>query len=220
MPGLDVLILGSGAREHALAWRLGRDESVERVRIAPGNAGTAACGTNLPALDPSDPAAVARFAAHQRIGLVVVGPEAPLAAGVADALEQASVPVFGPTRAAARLETSKAFAKQTMQRSGVPTAEGAAFSEPDAALDHARRMERLPVVKADWLAAGKGVVVPETAEQTDAAIRELFARAPAGARVLIEERLDWPRGVGLRPGLRRTDRAAGSRVRLQAASGR
>jgi phosphoribosylamine--glycine ligase len=188
--GLDVLILGSGAREHALAWRLARDESVARVSIAPGNGGTAAVGRNLPELNPLDPAAVARYAANQRIGLVVVGPEAPLAAGVVDALEQASVPVFGPTREAARLESSKAFAKDVMRRAGVATAESATFTEADAALDHARRSRQQLVVKADWLAAGKGVVVPADLAETETAIRDLFDHAPGGARLLLEERLE------------------------------
>jgi phosphoribosylamine---glycine ligase len=187
--GLDVLVLGSGAREHTLAWRLARDESVGRVRIAPGNGGTAACGTNLPDLDACDPAAVARYAANQRIGLVVVGGEAPLQAGVADVLEQASVPVCGPTRAAARLETSKVYAREQMRRAGLPTADGVAFSDPDAAIEHVRRAAEPPVVKADWLAAGKGVVVPDTVEEAEAAIRALFAAAPRGAAVILEQRL-------------------------------
>jgi phosphoribosylamine---glycine ligase len=187
--GLDVLVLGSGAREHTLAWRLARDESVGRVRIAPGNGGTAACGTNLPDLDACDPAAVARYAANQRIGLVVVGGEAPLQAGVADALEQASVPVCGPTRAAARLETSKVYAREQMRRAGLPTADGVAFSDPDAAIEHVRRAAEPPVVKADWLAAGKGVVVPDTVEEAEAAIRALFPAAPRGAAVILEQRL-------------------------------
>ncbi len=189
MSGLDVLVLGSGAREHALAWRLARDESVGRVLIAPGNPGTAACGTNLPELNPLDAAAVARYAANQRVGLVVVGPESVLAAGVADALEQASVPVFGPTRAAARLETSKAFAKAAMLRTGVPTADAEAFTDVDAALAAAGHATTPPVVKADWLAAGKGVVVPDSLETAEAAIRGLFAMAPHGGSVLLEERL-------------------------------
>ena len=189
MPGLDVLILGSGAREHALAWRLARDESVAEVRIAPGNGGTAAAGRNLPDLNPLDPAAVARYAANQRIGLVVVGPEAPLAAGVVDALELASVPVFGPTREAARLESSKAFAKEQLRRAGVPTAESEVFTDPDAALAHARRSPHPLVVKADWLAAGKGVVVPADLGETEAAIRDLFGVAPAGGRLVLEQRL-------------------------------
>lgn len=186
---MRVLVLGGGAREHALAWRLARDESVERVRIAPGNGGTAAVAEPVLGLAINDPAAVARHAARERYGLVVVGPEAPLAAGVADALQTASIPVFGPTRGAARLESSKAFAKEQLRRAGVATAAGAVFDDVEEAVAHARSSEQAPVVKADWLAAGKGVVVPDTAEAAEAAIRELFRDAPRGARVLLEERI-------------------------------
>jgi phosphoribosylamine--glycine ligase len=184
-----VLVLGGGGREHALAWRLARDESVERVAIAPGNGGTAAVADAVADLPIENPSAVARHAARERYGLVVIGPEAPLAAGVADALQRASVPVFGPTRAAARLESSKAFAKEQLRRAGVATAASAVFDDLQAALAHARSSERPPVVKADWLAAGKGVVVPETAEAAEVAIQELFRDAPTGMRVLLEERL-------------------------------
>jgi phosphoribosylamine--glycine ligase len=186
---VEVLVLGGGAREHALAWRLARDESVRRVRIAPGNGGTAAVAERVADLDILDPDAVARHAARERYDLVVIGPEAPLAAGVADALARASVPAFGPTRAAARLESSKAFAKEQLRRSGVPTPASAVFDDVEEAVAHARSSERPPVVKADWLAAGKGVVVPETREAAEAAVRDLFHGAPARARVLLEERL-------------------------------
>ncbi len=186
---MEVLVLGGGAREHALAWRLARDEAVRRVRLAPGNGGTAAVAETVTGLDILDPDAVARHASRERYDLVVIGPEAPLAAGVADALERASVPVFGPTRGAARLESSKAFAKEQLRRSGVATAASAVFDDAEEAVAHARSSERPPVVKADWLAAGKGVVVPETYEAAEAAIRDLFQGAPARARVLLEERL-------------------------------
>jgi len=186
---VDVLVLGSGAREHALAWRLARDQGVERVRIAPGNGGTPAVAETVPGLDITDPAAVARHAAGERYDLVVIGPEAPLAAGVADALATASIPAFGPGRSAARLESSKAYAKAQMLRAGVPTARSATFTEADGAIAHARAQDRPPVVKADWLAAGKGVVVPDTHEAAEAAIRELLGDAPPGGRVLLEERL-------------------------------
>jgi phosphoribosylamine--glycine ligase len=186
---MDVLVLGSGAREHALAWRLARDEGVRRVRVAPGNGGTAAVGASVD-LDSSDPLAVVRHAARERYDLVVIGPEAPLAAGVADELASARIPVFGPMRAAARLESSKAFAKRQMERAGVPTASSATFSDPDAALDHVRASERPPVVKADWLAAGKGVIVPDTHADAEAAVRGLFATVAAGASVVLEERLE------------------------------
>ena len=187
--GAHVLVLGSGAREHALAWRLARDEGVGEVRIAPGNGGTAAVAESVPDLDILDPRAIARHAARERYALVVIGPEAPLAAGVADALHQASVPVFGPTRAAARLESSKAFAKHQLQRAGVPTAPFAVFADPESAVAWASRQEHPPVVKADWLAAGKGVVVPDTATEADSAIRAIFSGAPDGAQVILEERL-------------------------------
>jgi phosphoribosylamine--glycine ligase len=186
---VEVLVLGGGAREHALAWRLARDEAVRRVRIAPGNGGTPAVAETVTGLDILDPDAVARHASRERYDLVVIGPEAPLAAGVADAVARASIPVFGPTRAAARLESSKAFAKDQLRRAGVATAASAVFDDAEEAVAHARSSERPPVVKADWLAAGKGVVVPDTDEAAEAAIRELFRGAPSGARVLLEERL-------------------------------
>jgi phosphoribosylamine--glycine ligase len=137
----------------------------------------------------ADPAAVARHAARERYDLVVIGPEAPLAAGVADALRAASVPAFGPSRAAARLESSKAFAKEQLRRAGVPTGASATFTDPEAAIADLRRRERPPVVKADWLAAGKGVVVAESHEEAEAALRSLLDGVPPGASILLEERL-------------------------------
>ncbi len=187
---MEILVLGSGAREHALAWRLARDEVVRRVRIAPGNAGTAAVAESVADLDPYDPVAVARHAARERYDLVVIGPEGPLAAGVADALVAASVPVFGPSRAAARLETSKGFAKEVMARASVATAASATFRDADAALEYARRQDRPPVVKADGLAAGKGVVVPDSLEAAEEAIRIVLAAPGAEGGVVLEERLE------------------------------
>ncbi|HUF07045.1 MAG TPA: phosphoribosylamine--glycine ligase [Candidatus Binatia bacterium] len=189
---MDLLILGAGAREHALAWRLARDEGVRSVRIAPGNGGTAAVAEAVDDLDVTDPLAVARHATHERYDLVVIGPEAPLAAGVADELVSARVPTFGPTRAAARLESSKAFAKRQMERAGVPTAPSQSFTDPDAALAFVRAADRPPVVKADWLAAGKGVVVPESVEEAERAVRDLFGSVAPGARIILEERLAGP----------------------------
>ena len=187
---MRVLVLGGGGREHALAWRLARDESVERVQIAPGNGGTAAVADVVADLPITDPDAIARHAARERYDLVVIGPEAPLAAGVADALQRVSIPVFGPTRAAARLESSKAFAKEQLRRAGVATPASAVFDDIEEAVAYARSSDRRPpVVKADWLAAGKGVVVPDTTEAAEAAIRELLRDAPGAARVLLEERV-------------------------------
>jgi phosphoribosylamine--glycine ligase len=186
---VELLVLGSGAREHALAWRLARDEGVRRVRIAPGNGGTPAVAETVAGLDINDPGAVARHAARERYDLVVVGPEAPLAAGVADALATASIPVFGPSRLAARLESSKAFAKEQLRRAGVATAGSVTFTDVQAAIDHVRASEQAPVVKVDGLAAGKGVVVPDTAEEAEAAVRSLLDGAPPGSSLVLEERL-------------------------------
>ena len=189
---MEVLVLGGGGREHALAWRLARDEGVRGVRIAPGNGGTPAVAETVAHLDIGDPGAVARHAARERYDLVVIGPEAPLAAGVADELAAVRVPTFGPSRAAARLESSKSFAKRQLERAGVATAASAVFSDADAAVAHIRASEHPPVVKADWLAAGKGVVVPETHEDAIEAVRQLFAGVARGAQVVLEERLAGP----------------------------
>ena len=186
---MEILVLGAGGREHALAWRLARDPGVRRVRIAPGNGGTAAVAEAIPDLDPTDPIAVTRHASRERYDLVVIGPEAPLAAGVADELASARIPVFGPSRAAARLESSKAFSKRQMERAGINTAAARSFTDPGAALAYVRASEQPPVVKADWLAAGKGVVVPETTEEALRAVRELFAGVAPGATVVLEDRL-------------------------------
>ncbi|HEX2222142.1 MAG TPA: phosphoribosylamine--glycine ligase, partial [Candidatus Limnocylindria bacterium] len=189
---MEVLVLGSGAREHALAWRLARDEPVRRVTVAPGNGGTAAVARTVDELDPLDPIAVARHASRERYDLVVIGGEAPLAAGVSDALAQAGIPALGPSRDAARLESSKAFAKQQMRRAGVPSADWAVFGDPDAAVVHARRAYREGrrlAIKADWLAAGKGVSLPESEEEAESAIRALLGGVAPGARLVLEERL-------------------------------
>jgi phosphoribosylamine--glycine ligase len=186
---LRILVLGSGAREHALAWRLARDEGGHELRIAPGNGGTDAVAERVVDLDPLDPVAVARHAGRERYDLVVIGPEAPLAAGVADALAQAGLPAFGPSRAAARLESSKAFAKEQLARAGVPTAASRTFRDAEAAQAWIGTQEAPPVVKADWLAAGKGVVVPETPDEAADAVRALLAGAEPGASLVLEERL-------------------------------
>ncbi|MCA0296162.1 MAG: phosphoribosylamine--glycine ligase [Actinobacteria bacterium] len=178
-----VLVIGSGGREHALAWALARDPEVA-VHVAPGNPGTASVGTNHP-VDPFDGDAVADLAVALGADLVVVGPEAPLVAGVADAVRERGIPVFGPSAEAARLEGSKAFAKEIMEAAGVPTADARLcldMGEVVAALD-----EFGPpyVVKDDGLAAGKGVIVTS---DRDAAIRH----AASCRRVIIEEFLDGP----------------------------
>jgi len=181
---LTVLVVGSGGREHALAWALSRDPGVAQVHIAPGNPGTAQVGTNHD-VDQLDPDAVAALARRLGVGLVVVGPEAPLVAGVADAVRAAGIPVFGPGAGAARLEGSKAFAKEVMAAAGVPTADARlclSMDEVAAALDF---FGPPYVVKDDGLAAGKGVIVTD---DRDAALRH----AASCARVVIEEYLDGP----------------------------
>lgn len=189
---MEILVLGGGGREHALAWRLARDEAVRRVRIAPGNGGTAGVAESVPDLDPLDPIEVARHASRERYDLVVIGPEGPLASGVADELVGAGIPVFGPTRAAARLESSKAFAKRQLDRAGVATARSAVFTDAAEAIAHVAAAERPPVVKADWLAGGKGVVVPETHDEAAQAVRDLLGSVAPGARIVLEERLEGP----------------------------
>ena len=194
MTNLTVLIVGGGGREHALAWALARSASVARVVVAPGNAGTARLTKceNL-SLDMNDPAAVVAAAQSVGAGLVVVGPEAPLAAGVGDALNAAWIPCFGPTRAAARLESSKAFAKDFMARWGIPTARSQTFTDVDEALAAARAWGGPLVIKASGLAAGKGVTLPETLAEAEADIRRLMedgALGGAGRELVIEDRLE------------------------------
>ena len=182
---MKVLVIGSGGREHALAWKLAQSPKVQRVVVAPGNGGTAldAALRNVPI---TDIAALADFAANEKIALTVVGPEAPLAAGVVDLFRSRSLRVFGPTRAAAQLESSKAFAKDFMQRHGIPTARYASFTEAAAAHAHVAQHGAPIVVKADGLAAGKGVVVAMSADEAHAAVDFMLDGKP-GARVVIEE---------------------------------
>src|SRR5215213_5351646 len=188
----SVLVVGAGAREHALVWALARSRSVGEIWAAPGNPGiaTVAQTVNLPVTDVD---AIADWAKAQDIGLVVVGPEAPLALGLADLLAMRGIPVFGPSRAAAELEWSKAFAKDFMRRHGIPTAPYGVFTELGAAVDFIRTAGAPLVVKADGLAAGKGVLICATnAEAEDAVHSVLVDRAfqAAGDRVVIEAFLE------------------------------
>jgi phosphoribosylamine--glycine ligase len=185
---VKVLVLGSGAREHALVWRLSQGADVE-VICAPGNPGIEALA-RCERLDPTDRVAVVRLVKHEGVGLVVVGPEAPLVAGVADACRAIGVDVFGPSAAAAAIEGSKAFAKEVMFAAMVPSARSETFTDPGLAAR--RALEWGPVVvKADGLAAGKGVVVAESGAEAAEACRALGATA-AGARLVLEERLVGP----------------------------
>ncbi|WP_250504939.1 phosphoribosylamine--glycine ligase [Bowdeniella massiliensis] len=186
---MRILLLGSGGREHALAAALARDPMTELLLIAPGNPGTAAIGTNIE-LDPCDVDAVVAAAREHAIDLVVIGPEAPLVAGVVDALQAANIPAFGPTRAAAQLEGSKAFAKDVMAAADIPTAM-ARLATSEAEVEDALDAFGAPyVVKNDGLAAGKGVIVTDDREAALAHARECLS-APGGA-VVIEDYLDGP----------------------------
>ena len=184
---MHVLLLGGGGREHALAWAIRANPKCDRLTVAPGNAGIAGIAECIAPdlLDICDGAAVAAFARAQSVDLVVIGPEAPLAAGVADALAQAAIPHVGPSAAAARLETSKSFTKEICDACGAPTAAWARFDDAAAARDYLRQTGAPVVVKADGLAAGKGVTVAQTLPEAEAAVDALFAGGTAA--VVIEE---------------------------------
>lgn len=191
---MKVLVLGSGGREHALAWKLSREAGVAEVLCAPGNPGTAGCARNV-ALDILSPRAVTDFVRAHGVDLTVVGPEQPLAAGVADALRAAGAAVFGPSQAAARLETSKAFAKAFMERHGVPTARARICRTAEEAEAAVAEFGAPVVVKADGLAAGKGVTVAATRDEALGAIDAAMRQATfgtAGETLVVEECLTGP----------------------------
>ena len=188
---MQVLVIGGGGREHALAWKLAQSQRVQKVYVAPGNGGTAT-EPGVANVNLGDAAALAEFAAAEKIGLTVVGPEAPLAAGVVDLFRARGLRIFGPTRAAAQLESSKAFAKDFMQRHGIPTAAYATFDDAAAAHAFVERQGAPIVIKADGLAAGKGVVVATTLQQAHEAIDGMLvdnrlgvAHNAGGARVVM-----------------------------------
>jgi len=181
---MKVLVIGGGGREHALAWKLAQSPRVQHVYVAPGNGGTAA-DARLRNVAITDPAALADFVVAEKVALTVVGPEAPLAAGVVDVFRARGLRIFGPTRAAAQLESSKAFAKDFMKRHGIPTARYESFTEAAAAHDYVDAQGAPIVVKADGLAAGKGVVVATTLDEAHAAIDAMLGIP--GGRVVIEE---------------------------------
>jgi phosphoribosylamine--glycine ligase len=184
-----ILVVGGGGREHAILWKLQRDHPDSEFLIAPGNAGTETLARSLH-VDPGDPEALLESARRERIDFTVVGPEGPLAAGVVDAFRRAERPIFGPTRAAARLESSKAFAKDLMARHGVPTARYGVFDNHADAAAYAHRLGVPCVVKASGLAAGKGALVCETEREVADALDACFVRrdfGAAGDRVVVEE---------------------------------
>ena len=189
---MNILVVGSGGREHALAWKLAQSPRSDRVWVAPGNAGTQQDAENVDlAVDDFDQ--IVQFAKQNSVGLTVVGPEAPLAGGLIDALDEAGIPAFGPSKDAAQLEASKVFCKQILRRADVPTAEHRAFQDADSAVFYLQQQEDRPwVVKADGLAAGKGVMVCENQEQAIDAVQRIArdkAFGEAGDSLVIEERL-------------------------------
>ena len=191
---MNILIIGGGGREHALAWKAAQSPLADKVYVAPGNAGTAI----EPALENVDISAtdidgLLQFAKDKQIGLTIVGPEAPLVIGVVDAFKQAGLTIFGPTQGAAQLEGSKAFTKDFLARHNIPTAEYQNFTEVEPALAYLREKGAPIVIKADGLAAGKGVIVAMTLEEAEAAVHDMLAGnafGDAGHRIVIEEFLD------------------------------
>ncbi|HSS60425.1 MAG TPA: phosphoribosylamine--glycine ligase [Candidatus Limnocylindrales bacterium] len=191
---MKVLVVGSGAREHALVWKCVQSDLVERVYCAPGNGGTGGMSRNIP-IGPADVVRLVDFAKRERLGLVVLGPEAAVDAGVGDALRDAGFPVFGPNRGAGRIESSKSFAKALMRRAGIPTADFEVFTRPGPAKDWARQRGGRVAVKADGLARGKGVIVCSDPDESDQAIDAMLVEqrfGRSGATIVVEERLDGP----------------------------
>jgi len=188
---LRILIIGSGGREHALAWKLAQSPKVDKLFIAPGNGGTAQLGENI-AINDDDLPAIAAFARNNSIDLVVTGPELPLVLGLKETLDQEGIACFGPNAFAAQLEGSKAFSKTVMRASGVPTADFKVFDEYDLARAHVDERPMPCVIKADGLAAGKGVVVAKTREEALEALDEMMVKqvfGAAGERVVVEDAL-------------------------------
>jgi len=186
---VKILVVGSGGREHALAWKLKQSAAVERIFCAPGNAGTAEIGENVE-INASDLSALVRFAKENRIGLTVVGPDDPLAAGIVDVFEGERLRIFGPTKSAARLESSKVFAKELMRAKRIPTARAAIFEKQEAAFAFLKESHFPIVIKADGLALGKGVIVAKNVEEGQAAVEAMMSErkfGEAGRRLLIEE---------------------------------
>ena len=191
---MDILIIGAGGREHALGWKAAQNPKVETVFIAPGNAGTALeSKLENVAIDVEDIASLVAFAKEKAIELTIVGPEGPLVIGVVDAFREAGLPIFGPTKAAAQLEGSKAFTKDFLARHDIPTGYYSNFTEIEPALAYVREQGAPIVVKADGLAAGKGVIVAMTLEEAEDAIKDMLSGnifGEAGSRVVIEEFLE------------------------------
>lgn len=194
MTQFDILVVGGGGREHALAWALRKSPQTGVLYVAPGNAGTEAIAHNVD-ISAGDAAALVGFAIENHVDLVVVGPEVPLAMGLVDQMQEANIRAFGPTQSAALIEASKVFSKAFMQEHNIPTATYAEFNSYDAAIRYLDEFNRPVVVKADGLAAGKGVMVCETVAEARAALKSIMLDeqfGAAGHKVIIEERLEGP----------------------------
>jgi phosphoribosylamine---glycine ligase len=186
---MKILVIGSGGREHALAWKLRQSPDAERIFCTPGNAGTAELGENVP-IPASDLPALVRFAKENRVDLTVVGPDDPLAGGIVDLFTVKKLRAFGPTKSAARIEASKSFAKELMRVQKIPTAEARAFSDSSDALRYCEQVKFPMVIKADGLALGKGVIIAADAETAKSTVNEMMQQrrfGDAGRRIVIEE---------------------------------
>jgi phosphoribosylamine--glycine ligase len=189
---LKILVVGSGGREHTLVWKIAQSSRVEKVFAAPGNAGTAAIAENLN-LHPTDIEGLGRAAKEKGIDLVIVGPEAPLASGIVDYFDNLGIPVFGPTKAATQIESSKVFARNLMEKYGIPSPEGAIFSSYSEAREYVQEQSPPVVIKADGLAAGKGVIIAGSLSEAEKALGDIMETkifGSAGERVVIDEYLN------------------------------
>jgi len=191
---MNVLIIGSGGREHAIAWNVKQSPRLTKLYVAPGNAGTEACGENI-SMNVGHHSAVVRFCKEKQIDMVIVGPEVPLAAGISDSLSESGICCFGPKQAAAQIEASKVFAKDFMTRRHIPTARYATFTQLDDAIHYLESVDYPIVIKASGLAAGKGVILPDTLEEAKSTLEAILVDkifGAAGDEVVLEERLVGP----------------------------
>lgn len=189
---MNVLVIGSGGREHAIVWKVSKSPKLTRLYVLPGNPGTAELAENVSGISVDDHAAVADFCRNKGIDLVIVGPEAPLATGLADSLSAEGIRCFGPSQAAAQIEASKSFAKDFMTRHNIPTAKYATFSNYDEAVRYLESVDYPIVIKASGLAAGKGVILPETDKEAKSTLEDILLKrvfGEAGTEVVIEERM-------------------------------
>lgn len=186
---MKVMVIGGGGREHALAWKISQSPKVERIFVAPGNAGTASIAENL-SFQPTEVEALSKAARDKHIDLVVVGPEVPLASGIVDHFQSLGIPIFGPTRAAAQIESSKVFARNLMEQNGIPCPRGRVFSSYPEASKYLAQQKTPIVIKADGLAAGKGVIIADSMQEAKQALSNIMVEklfGPAGDRVIIDE---------------------------------